>query len=59
MDGFDSMFDLDGDGTLDMGERSLEMDYMMRAEAGDGDVDWDKDTFDDDGDDEFDEEDDW
>ncbi len=59
MDGFDSMFDLDGDGTLDVGERSLEMDYMMRAEAGDGDVDWDKDPFDDDGDDEFDEGDDW
>ena len=60
MDGFDEMFDLDGDGSLDIGERSLEMDYMMRAEAGDGDVDWDKDPLEDDGDDdEFDDGDDW
>ena len=49
------MFDLDGDGSPDIGERSLEMDYMMRAEAGDGDVDWDRDPYDDDED----EDDDW
>lgn len=59
MDGFESMFDLDRDGELDNAERALEYEFLSRAEAGDGDVDWDKDPFDDDGDDEFDEGDDW
>lgn len=47
------------DQSLENGERSLEMDYYMRAEAGDGDIDWDKDPFDDDGDDDEFDEDDW
>ena len=61
MDGFDSMFDLDGSGDLDIGERALEMEFLDRAVAGDGDVDWDKDPYEDDDEDEFDDDDgdDW
>ena len=61
MDAFDSMFDLDRDGDLDISERALEMEFLDRAAAGDGDVDWNRDPYDDDGDDEFDEDgdDDW
>ena len=50
MDGFDSMFDMDRDGSLDIGERALQTEFLTRAEAGDGDVDWDKDPFEDDDD---------
>ncbi len=42
MDGFDSMFDMNRDGELDLGERALQMEFLDRAAAGDGDVDWDK-----------------
>ena len=60
MDGFDSMFDLDDSGDLDIGERALEMEFLDRAAAGDGDVDWDKDPYEDDDEDEFDDDgDDW
>ena len=62
MDGFDSMFDLNGDGELNIAERALEYEFLDRAEAGDGDVDWDKDPFEDDDDfdsDDFDGDDDW
>ena len=61
MDAFESMFDLNGDGSLDMGERALEYEFLDRAEKGEGDVDWDKDPYEDDfgDDDEFDEDDDW
>ena len=48
MDGFDSTFDLDGSGDLDIGERALEMEFLDRAAAGDGDVDWDIDPYEDD-----------
>lgn len=47
---FDDMFDLNGDGSLDIGERALEAEYMLREELGDGDVDWESDPLDDDGD---------
>ena len=50
MDGFDSMFDMDRDGSLDIGERALQAEFLTRAEAGDGDIDWDKDPFEDDDD---------
>ncbi len=40
MDGFDSMFDMNRDGELDLGERALQMEFLDRAAAGDGDVDW-------------------
>lgn len=60
MDGFDSMFDMNRDGELDLGERALQMEFLDRAAAGDGDVDWDKDPYEDDFvDDGFDEDDDW
>lgn len=62
MFGLDSMFDMNRDGELDMGERALEYEFLTRAEAGDGDVDWDKDPFEDDDEfdgDGFDESDDW
>ncbi len=60
MNAFDSMFDMDGDGSLDIAERALEMEFLDRAEAGDGDIDWDKDPYEDDfDDDEFDEDDEW
>ena len=62
MDGFDSMFDMNRDGSLDIGERALQAEFLTRAEAGDGDVDWDKDPFEDDDDfdsDDFDEDNDW
>ena len=58
MDAFDSMFDFDGDGELNIAERALEMEFLDRAAAGDGDVDWEKDPYDD-GDDDFDDGDDW
>ena len=45
MDAFDSMFDLDRDGELNNAERALEYEFLDRAEAGDGDVDWDKDPY--------------
>ena len=55
MDGFDSMFDMNRDGELDLGERALQMEFLDRAAAGDGDVDWDRDPYeDDDEDDDFD-----
>ncbi len=47
MDGFDSMFDMNRDGELDLGERALQMEFLDRAAAGDGDIDWDKDTYED------------
>ena len=50
MDGFESMFDMDRDGELNNAERALEYEFLARAEAGDGDVDWDKDPFEDDDD---------
>ncbi len=62
MDGFDSMFDMNRDGELDLGERALQMEFLDRAAAGDGDVDWDKDPYEDDDEDEFDDDgdgDDW
>ena len=60
MNAFDSMFDMDGDGSLDIAERALQMEFLDRAAAGDGDVDWDKDPYEDDFDDDgFDEDDDW
>ena len=61
MDGFESMFDMDRDGELNIAERALEYEFLTRAEAGDGDIDWDKDLFEDDDSDidEFDDEDDW
>ena len=60
MDGFDSMFDMNRDGELDLGERALQMEFLDRAAAGDGDIDWDKDSYEDDFDDDgFDEDDDW
>ena len=60
MDGFDSMFDMNRDGELDLGERALQMEFLDRAAAGDGDIDWDKDFYEDDFDDDgFDEDDDW
>ena len=55
MDGFDSMFDMDRDGELDLGERALQMEFLDRAMAGDGDVDWDSDPYEDDDEDEFEE----
>ena len=60
MDGFDSMFDMNRDGELDLGERALQMEFLDRAAVGDGDIDWDKDPYEDDFDDDgFDEDDDW
>ena len=60
MDGFDSMFDMNRDGELDLGERALQMEFLDRAAAGDGDVDWDKDPYEDDFDDDgFDDDGDW
>ena len=62
MDGFDSMFDMNRDGELDLGERALQMEFLERTAAGDGDIDWDKEPFEDDDDfdsDDFDEGDDW
>ena len=38
MDGFDSMFDMNRDGELDLGERALQMEFLDRAAAGDGDM---------------------
>ena len=43
MDTFDEMFDLDGDGSLDIGEMALELDFLARLEKGEGDIDWDDD----------------
>ena len=60
MDGFDSMFDMNRDGELDLGERALQMEFLDRAAAGDGDIDWDKDPYEDNFDDDgLDEDDDW
>ncbi len=58
MDGFDSMFDMNRDGELDLGERALQMEFLDRTAADDGDIDWDKDPYEDD-DGEFDDGDDW
>ncbi len=41
---------LHGDGAIDIGERALEADYLLRMEVGDGDVDWENDPLEDDGD---------
>ena len=38
MNAFDSMFDMDGDGELNIAERALEMEFMDRVVDGDGDV---------------------
>ena len=57
------MFDMNRDGELDLGERALQMEFLDRAVAGDSDVDWDRDPYeDDDEDDDFDDgdsDDDW
>ena len=57
------MFDMNRDGELDLGERALQMEFLDRAAASDGDVDWDRDPYeDDDEDDDFDDgdsDDDW
>ena len=63
MDGFESMFDLDGSGDLDIGEKALEFEFLDRAAAGDGDINWDKEPYEDDSydedEDDFDDGDDW
>ena len=59
MDGFDSMFDMNRDGELDLGERALQMEFLDRVAAGDGDVDWDRDPYEDDDFDDGDGGDDW